>query len=77
MSGEFQFRLSPQWQSRETTFMQWTDDQSARIREFLDNVNLDALAQRTQDIFRQPCVVSQNFARGAYAIVFEIVRKLP
>ncbi|KAH0553043.1 hypothetical protein GP486_006762 [Trichoglossum hirsutum] len=75
MSEEFQFRLSPRWRSRETTFMQWTDDQSARVREFLDNVNLDALAEMTQDIFQQPCVVSQNFARGACAIVFEIALK--
>jgi hypothetical protein len=55
--------------------MQCTDDRSAQIREFLNNINFNALTQRTQEIFRQACVVSQNFTRGAFAIVFEIVRK--
>jgi hypothetical protein len=55
--------------------MRCNDIWSSRLQDFLDKVDLEALARRTGDVLQQPsCQVSENFTRGSFALVFEIVR---
>jgi hypothetical protein len=55
--------------------MNCNDFWSARLLDFLNKIDLDALAKRTGVVFQQPsCLVSEKFTRGAASVVFEIVR---
>jgi len=70
-----QFRLSSRWLPRSAIFMQYNDVWVYRLRDFLNQIDLDALARRAGEIFQQAsCLVSENFTKGSSAIVFEIVR---